>query len=283
VLGANRNTPNVLFLMNNAAGPGALVEALGKDRVLVGFPNSAGYREGHVVYCLTGTEENKAIVPFGEVDGRVTERTRAVADILESAMGFGTEIRSDMDTWLKYHVALLFPTLAPALRAAAGDNYRLARTRDLVVLAVRAIREAFQVLRSLGLPVTPPKLRVIEWLPEPILVHFVRRLLGNPLMEVALVKHAEAARSEVDWLIEEFLALARSTPVPTPTIDFLLRTYGPDDPPAPDGSGALPLRWGGMLAAGGAASALLGGAILALSFARKGLRTAVEPGSRHWR
>ena len=43
------------------------------------------------------------------------------------------EIRTDMDTWHKYHVALLFPTLAPALYAAGVDNYRLARTRQQLV------------------------------------------------------------------------------------------------------------------------------------------------------
>ena len=111
------------------------MEALGQERVLIGFPNSAGYFEGHAVHCLTGTEDDKAYVPFGEVDGRITERTREVARILESAPGFGAKIRTDMDAWLKYHVALLFPSLAPALRAAGVDNYRLARTRDLVVLA----------------------------------------------------------------------------------------------------------------------------------------------------
>ena len=148
VLAANMHTPNVLFLMNNAAGPGALVEALGLERVLIGFPNSAGYREGHAVHCLTGTEEDKAYMPFGEVDGRITERTQQVARILESAPGFGAQIRTDMDTWLKYHVALLFPSLAPALRAAGVDNYRLARTRDLVVLAIRAMREAWDRLHE---------------------------------------------------------------------------------------------------------------------------------------
>jgi len=194
VLAANQHTPNVLFLMNNAAGPEALVEALGPDRVLIGFPNAAGYREGHAVHCLAGTEEDRADVPFGETDGRITERTHAVARILESAPGFGAEIRTDMDAWLKYHVALLFPSLAPTLYAAGVDNYRLARTRDLVVLAVRAMREGFRVLHALGLPVTPSKFRVIEWLPEPILVPLVQRLLANPLMETALVKHTEAAR-----------------------------------------------------------------------------------------
>jgi 2-dehydropantoate 2-reductase len=243
VLAANRRTPNVLFLSNNAAGPDAYVEALGKERVLIGFPNSAGYREGHVVHCLAGTKDDKAYVPFGEVDGRITARTHEVARILESAPGFGAEIRTDMDAWLKYHVALLFPSLAPALYAASVDNYRLARTRDLVVLAIRAMREGFRVLRSLGLPVTPSKLKVIEWLPEPILVLLAQRLLANPLMETALVKHAEAARDEVQHLIGEFMALARTTPVPTPTIDRLLRYYEPDAPRMPDGSAEIPLDW----------------------------------------
>jgi ketopantoate reductase len=261
-LAANHHTPNVLFLMNNAAGPGALVKALGQERVLIGFPNSAGYREGHVVHCLTGTEDDKAPVLFGEVDGRITDRTRQVARILESAPGFGAEIRTDMDTWLKYHVALLFPTLAPALKAAGVDNYRLARTRDLVVLALRAMREAFRVLRSLGLPVTPAKFKVIEWLPEPILVLLAQRLLSNPLMETALVKHAEAARSEVQHLIGEFMALARSTSVPTPTIDRLLRYYEPDAPEVPDGSAEIPLRWGGLLVTLGALATLVSGGVL---------------------
>ena len=262
VLAASRRTPNVLFLMNNAAGPEALVEALGQERVLIGFPNSAGYREGHTIHCLTGSEDDKAYVPFGEVAGHITDRTREVARILESAPGFGAEIRSDMDTWLKYHVALLFPSLAPALKAAGVDNYRLARTRDLVVLAVRAMREGFRVLHSLGLPVTPSKFKIIEWLPEPIVVLLIQRLLANPLMETALVKHAEAARSEVDHLIGEFMALARTTSVSTPTIDRLLRYYEPDAPPVPDGSAEIPLRWGGLLVALGATVVLVTGGAL---------------------
>jgi 2-dehydropantoate 2-reductase len=264
VLAANQHTPNILFLMNNAAGPGAMVEALGEERVLIGFPGSAGYREGHVVHCLTGTEEDKASVPFGEPDGRITPRTRKVARVLETAPGFRAEIRTDMDAWLKYHVALLFPSLAPALYAAGVDNYRLARTRDLVVQATRAMREGFRVLRSLGQPITPSKFKVIMWLPEPVLVLLVQRLLANPLMETALVKHAEAARSEVEHLIGEFMALARTTSIPTPTIDRLLLYYEPDAPKVPDGSAEIPLRWGGLLVGVGVlATAVTGGVLLA--------------------
>jgi 2-dehydropantoate 2-reductase len=167
-----------------------------------------------------------------------------------------------MDAWLKYHVALIFPSLAPTLFAAGVDNYRLARTRDLVVLAARSMREGFRVLRWLGLPVTPSKFRIVEWLPEPILVFALQRLLANPLMETALVKHAEAARSEVEHLMDEFLTLARTTPVPTPTIDHLLKFYEPDAPQVPDGSAEIPLQWGGMLAASGVLALLVAGGVL---------------------
>ena len=249
ILAANTHTPSVLFLMNNAAGPGELVEALGQERVLIGFPNSAGYREGHVVHCLAGTEDDPALVPFGEVDGRVTPQTRQVARILESAPGFGAEIRTDMDAWLKYHVALLMPSLGPALYAAGTDKDRLAHTRDLVVLTIRAIREGFRVLQALGLPVTPSRYRVFEWVPEPILVFALQRLLTHELMEVAMVRHANAARDEVSHLANEFLALARATSVPTPAIDRLYPHLDPETPLVPEGSAEIPLRWGGVLLA----------------------------------
>jgi ketopantoate reductase len=262
ILAANQHTPNVLFLMNNAAGPGELVEALGKERVLMGFPGSAGYFEGHVIHCLTGTEDDTATVPFGEVDGRITERTRQVARILDSAPGFKAEIRPDMDTWLKYHVALLMPSLGPALYAAGTDNHRMARTRDALVLTVRAIREGFQVLRSLGLPVTPAYLKLFEFAPEPALVALLPRLLTREEMQVAMVGHANAARDEVLHLADEFVALARTTSVPTPAIDRLYPYLDPDTPRMPDGSAEIPLKWGGVLIGLGALTAALAGGVI---------------------
>ena len=246
VLAANRQTPNVLFLTNNAAGPDALVEALGASRVLIGFPSSAGYREGHVVTCLTGTEEDPAKIPFGEIDGGITARTLYVARILQSAPGFDTEVRTDMDTWLKYHVALLMPSLAPALYMCGTDNYRMARTRDAVVLAVRAIREGFRVLQALGYPITPKRFRPFVWVPEPILVAFVQKLIADPKMETTMVKHAESARDEMKHLADEFLVLAARTHVPIPSIKRLYRNLDPNAPLMPDGSADIPLDWRGL-------------------------------------
>lgn len=45
-LAENQRIPTVLFLMNNAAGPDEFVRALGRERVLLGFPGVGGRASG---------------------------------------------------------------------------------------------------------------------------------------------------------------------------------------------------------------------------------------------
>lgn len=258
-LAANQHTPNILFLMNNAAGPGELVRALGKERVMIGFPMAAGYRRGHVVHYLVGAKPGKEPrIPIGEADGKITARIQKVGKTLASMPGFDIDIRTDMDAWLKTHVALLMPSLGPALYASGRDNHRLARTRDLVVLAVRAIREGFRVLKALGVPITPDSVKKFAWIPEPALVWGLQRQLVNPLMRVAMVEHAEAAHDEVLHLADEFLVLARQTDVPTPAIDRLYTYFDPTIPRLPEGSAEIPLDWSGVYLGLGALIGILG-------------------------
>lgn len=244
ILAANEHTPHILFLMNNAAGPGELVQALGAERVLMGFPMAAGYRREHVIHYLIGAKPGKkAMIPIGEVDGRITPRLQQVGSILTSMDGFDVELRSDMDAWLKAHVALLMPSLAPAMRAAGRDNVRMAHTRDAIVLAIRAIREGFRVLRALGYPIVPKSVRIFERLPEPILVWGLQKRLVDPRMRVAMLEHGQAAQDEIKHLADEFLGLKRRTSIPTPAIDRLYVYFDPSTPSMPVGSAWLPLDW----------------------------------------
>lgn len=244
ILAVNQHTPNILFLMNNAAGPGELVEALGAERVLMGFPMAAGYRRGHVVYYMAGNGKNKARIPIGEVNGQITPRLREIASILASMDGFETDLRTDMDAWLKTHVALLMPSLAPAMRAAGRDNLRMAHTRDAIVLAIRAIREGFRVLRALGVSITPTNILIIfGWIPEPILVWQFQKRLVDPRIRIAMLEHAEAAQDEIKYLADEFMALKHQTSIPTPAIDHLYAYFDPNTPLIPEGMAEIPLDW----------------------------------------
>ena len=237
----------VLFLMNNAAGPQALLDALGEERVLIGFAGAAGYREGHKIVYINAEEGRPASIMLGEPGGGKTKRLEEIAAMLAKGRYIQPIVEEQMDTWSKYHVALLFPALAPALYLCNNDNLRMANTRDALVLAWRGIREGFQVLQKLGYPVSPSVYKRFLYIPEPLAVAFLRKLLRNPRMEVAMVRHAEVIRDEIAQLNDEFMQLVDQSAVFTPTIRFLVGQYKNRAPALPEGSRYIRLHWESVL------------------------------------
>ncbi len=255
-LAAAGNVPTFLFMVNSAAGPDAYVEALGAERVLLGFPYPGGERDGHVMQMVPVNENKTWKIPVGEVDGRVTERTRAVAQVLRSMRGYKVEIRRDMDAWLKNHVALLMTALAPAIYAAGISTRRLAATRDLLVLSVRGIREALRALHRAGVPLTPRSVLLVFFIPEPILVSIFAKRIQDPSLRSSLEGHPRAGRDELTFLAEELASFFRSRNIETPIFDAMRAYYDPETPPVPEGSQELRLRWTGVVALSIAMSAL---------------------------
>jgi 2-dehydropantoate 2-reductase len=255
-LAANPNIPDLLFLFNNPAGPQEMVRAVGRRRVLIGFPGGGGQRTGHVVrYLLSG--RNGQPTTIGELDGQTTPRLLKIAEMLEGA-GFPVQLSPTMDAWLKTHFALTGP-VANAVYLAGGDPHRLSRTRDGLLLLVRAAREGLQVLHALGIPVVPERLRLLEWVPEPLLVALLQRAVTSERFELAVVCHAMAARDELQHLEEEFRFLVRLSGVPSPALDALAEYVDPQTPLMPDGQSHLHREWRGLwaLLAGGAAAILV--------------------------
>jgi 2-dehydropantoate 2-reductase len=254
---ANQHTPNVLFMCNNAAGPEQMVQALGRERVLLGFPGGGGQREEGVVrYMLAGKAQPTTI---GEVDGARTGRLAQIAAVIQDA-GLPVKISANMDAWLKTHVALVSP-IGNAIYLAGGSNYRLARTPDGLVLMFRAIKEGLRVLDALHIPITPSRYRVLWWLPEPLVVAVLRRRLATPAAELALARHANAARDEMLRVAVEFRALAAQSGIPTPAIDILFCFTDPENAPIPEGQSVIRMSWGPTIAAAGAlvSAVVLGG------------------------
>jgi len=243
-LASNEHTPSVVFLGNNAAGPGEMVEALGPERVLMGFGGTGGVRDGHVVRHLAGSGRRGAPIVIGELDGRTTPRLRRIAETLGKA-GVEVSFSPNIEAYLKTHVALVSP-LANAIYMAGGDNHRLARTRDAVVLCIRAIREGFKVLRAVDVPIEPSYLKAFEWVPEPVLAFLLGRLMDTEFAAIGVAGHANVARDEFRKLAEDFEALARAAAVPTPAIQSLSRYIDPDFPVSADGSSDLAMDWGSV-------------------------------------
>jgi 2-dehydropantoate 2-reductase len=145
-----------------------------------------------------------------------------------------------MDAWLKTHAALISP-LALAVYTAGGDNYRLSRTPDGLVLAVRAIQEGIRVLHNLSVPIKPAALRLAEWLPEPLLMLYLRGLMNTRAGEIGIAGHANAARDEMKQVADEFYTLVKASGQSTPAIDRLRTYLQPDAPLLVEGSAVIPV------------------------------------------
>jgi 2-dehydropantoate 2-reductase len=214
-LAANRCTPNILFVGNNAAGPDEYIRALTQERVLLGFLTAGGTTDGPVVRYAEGDESRKSTFTIGEVDGTITPRLEEIAEVLKS-IGYNVVLCSNIDAWLKTHAALVAP-LAGALTLAGGDNFSLARDRKNVRLAAKGIRESLHILQSKNIPLIPSAAKLYIRLPEFLLVFLMQWLLARKEVGYAFA-HADKAKPEMALLIHELLTLGRGTNVSTPAL-----------------------------------------------------------------
>ncbi len=225
VLAGNACIPTFLFMVNTAEGPQAMIEALGRERVMLSFANAGGERDGHLVRLMVA---KRKAVTLGELDGSRSERLLRVTAAFESA-GFPVEISRNMDAWLRYHVAIVGP-FANGFYMAGGCNVALAKNRKATHMALRAMREAIAVVRAHGFPLQPPALRFMLLLPSFVLVPLVQRLLASPIMDIGGKRHALAAREEMTALNEELLAMAEAIDMDTPMMRELHRYSDPAVP-----------------------------------------------------
>ena len=203
-LAANNLTPNILFMFNNVAGSAMMVDALGPERVLLGFPGAAGYQTENVLrYVIVSRREQPTTV--GEMDGRITPRLKSIEAALEEA-GFPAAVSSNMNAWLKTHAAEIVPT-AGALYMEDCRLSRLAASGHALDLTIRAIRENYRILRAGGTPITPGNHSVFGWLPVSLLRRIIRKQLSNELAELK-IGHARSATREMKLLADELRKLA---------------------------------------------------------------------------
>jgi len=170
-LAVNKKIPSFLFMVNNAEGPQAMIDALGRERVLLGFANGGGERDGHIVRIKLLKIKG---ITIGELDGEISRRLQNIAAAFKAA-GIKVEFSRNMDAWLRYHVAMVGP-LASAFYMAGSCNYKLARNPEIIKKCLKGLREAVWVLRANGFPVEPPALKVMLAIPDFILVPLLRRL-----------------------------------------------------------------------------------------------------------
>ncbi len=207
-LAGSRRIPTVLFMLNNPLGTADLVAAMGRDRVLLGFPGAGGARERNVVrYALIAEQPTT----LGEVDGQRTTRLTAVAKAFR-ASGFRTKVSYHMDAWLKAH-AFFVTAVAGAIYLAGGDCRRLSADEERLNLMVQGIREGFAAVHALGLPIRPLPLKILFGLPKFCVVRYWRHFFAVETAEYVFGRHARVAAGEMRQVATDCVAILKSAAV----------------------------------------------------------------------
>lgn len=210
----NNSIPAFIFMNNTAEGPEELIDALGRERVLMGHANAGGERQGHVVHYMISDK-----VTLGELDGSRSKRLLQIAELFKAA-GFPADLSRNIVSWKKYHVALAMP-FASAMYINGSCNFALSYNRGDTRKCLQGIREAFDVLTELGYPVEPPKLKWVFAIPDFILTPLFQRVLRSKIADIGMARHLRNAQEEMDQLNIELHALIEKADIETPVINEL--------------------------------------------------------------
>lgn len=220
LLANHQHYQKVIFLGNNLGGGADLKEQLPAEKIALGFGGTTGEKRGDIIYHHVDQETGYyGKIWLGELEGEPSPTLIALQLIFEDA-GFETEILPKMDAWLKTHAAIVLP-VAFVLYLCDGSNYRLAKTRDAILMTFRGIKEGLKVLRRRKIPILPKKYRIFPLIPEPIAVAYLEKFFSTDFARIGLAVHANNAKDEMAFLAKEFKAMIAKSGVDTPNLNQL--------------------------------------------------------------
>jgi 2-dehydropantoate 2-reductase len=180
------NIQRFVFMFNHANGSEFLFQAVGRKRVVLGFPGAGGSIEDGIDRYVDIPEQ-----------GTVIQSTAPeVASILRRA-GFPTRLVADMDAWLKRH-AVMITAIGGAICEKGGNARVVSADANLVLTIILAVREGWGALDKRH--VTPASLvlrAIFQWVPLPLAVLYWRRLIGSARGDYYFARHTRHASAEM--------------------------------------------------------------------------------------
>lgn len=184
-------------------------------QVLFGFQASGGRRENGKVISIHFWRTPFAIGSIHE-----SAVCKPHLDNIFQNTPFKIYRSSNIDAWLKCHVALVEP-IAYATYWARGDLRKLSRNKKMLNLTIDAIREGYSVIKACGYNIEPAE-------DEQSIVKHRKRIYwmfkimsATPLGKLAASDHAMSAVDEMNLLSSEFDKLKGKASIPTPAWDAL--------------------------------------------------------------
>lgn len=211
----------LVTLVNQPDGGDAAAAAVGRARLVLGFPGATGSlrADGAVVCSIVPGWAQKTT--FGESAGGVGPRVRALVEACRGA-GFPTVGCTNMPAWLRTHAAFIAPLGVPLAFLAGGDPRALAADRGARVLLVDGVLEGLTALRATGGVLVPRRFGWLARAPRGLLLGALPSLLRSRLFAGWAGGHAAVSAAEMRMLLSATVARARAAGRPCPATEALL-------------------------------------------------------------
>ncbi len=191
----------IMTLQNGIEGEARLAEIFGKECMMAGNARVGVelVAPGKVVHSTTGTIE------FGELDGRITQRAQAIAEVFERA-GILGELTTDLRAkrWEKLMWNATFNTLTTLTRRRVGEVLADSQGREL---ARALMYEVQAVARADGVELSNERV-------EALFTHSIAKL--SPLKTSTFQDLERGKRLEYDALTGAVLRVAKRHGVRVP-------------------------------------------------------------------
>ncbi|GAB6089142.1 GNAT family N-acetyltransferase [Spirochaeta dissipatitropha] len=194
-------SPPVWFPGNTSRGFSELLDVLGPERVLGGFPGIGGtWEDGELVYADRKSPDSKPFhwLVVGEVDSRGRVACRRAITIGRKG-GFRVKRQVPIESWQLCHAVLVVPLAAffyehdCNMNAVAADSAGLRRV-------VGAITQGLKGLSNLGIAMRPRSMYLMRIAPTAVTARKLAGLLSGDFARIAMAAHARTARSEMSTL-----------------------------------------------------------------------------------
>ncbi len=219
ILSKNKSQ-NIVFVVNNPSGYKKWINAVGYEKIIIGFPSAAGEKKDGIVHYFLGKDPSKLFqaTTFGELNGKKTERLLKLVKIFKNS-GFSPCINNNMEAWQKTHAAVILP-IGKALYRFDSNNYKLSESYGAVKKMVLATRECFKVLNKMNTRITPRKLN-FYYFPLFLIVPVYMLVMNSKIAEFAMAKPVLTAKDGMAALEKQFRLMIKDSGLMTPNFDSL--------------------------------------------------------------
>jgi 2-dehydropantoate 2-reductase len=175
---------NIITMTNNPKGYADWENIVGKGRLLPAFPSAGGYIKNGILYSQFAPNVLRGTT-FGEVNGQVTERVRALANLFKMAK-IAYNISKNMDAYQKTHVAFDVAMTKYLYSREGVREQSIVTSKESIHTITLTMKKYLGSLEKAGIRITPSILKILLICPIWLMDFSIRRILKTKIVSKTL-------------------------------------------------------------------------------------------------